>query len=66
MLGLGEAAAFFGGPIIRDSKAFRSGTGEILRHTYSGSFLPLRSQADFECRARIRACRRRRLEVNGS
>ena len=29
MLGLGEAAAFFGGPMIRDSKAFRSGTGEF-------------------------------------
>ena len=30
MLGLGEAAAFFGGSMIRDPKAFRSGTGEIF------------------------------------
>ena len=30
MLGVDEAAAFFGGSMIRDSKTFRSGTGEIL------------------------------------
>ena len=30
MLGVDEAAAFFGGSMIRDSKIFRSGTGEIL------------------------------------
>ena len=28
--GLDEAAAFLGGSMIRDSKAFRSGTGEIF------------------------------------
>ena len=30
MLGLDEAAAFFGRSIIRDSKAFKSDTGEIF------------------------------------
>ena len=41
MLGLGEAAAFFGGSMIRDSEALRSGTGEILRRTYSGNSVAL-------------------------
>ena len=30
MLGLDEVAAFFGGSIVRDPKAFRSGTGKIF------------------------------------
>ena len=30
MVGLDEAAAFFGGLMIRDPNAFRSGTGEIF------------------------------------
>ena len=30
MLGLDEAAAFFGGSMIRDSKALRRGTGKIF------------------------------------
>ena len=30
MLGLGEASAFSGGSMIRDPKAFRSGTGETF------------------------------------
>ena len=41
MLGLGEAAACFGGSMIQDSKALRSGTGEILHRTYSGNLLAL-------------------------
>ena len=39
MLELGEAAAFFGGSMIRDSKAFRSDTGEILRRMCSSNSL---------------------------
>ena len=36
--GLGEAAAVFGGSMIRDSKACKSSMGEIIRRLYSGQF----------------------------
>ena len=39
MLGLGEAAAFFGGSMIRDLKAFRRAVrAKYLCRTYSGQF----------------------------
>ena len=43
MLELDEAAAFFGGSMIRDSKAFRSGMAKYLRRTHSGQSLALRN-----------------------
>ena len=38
MLGLDDTAAFFGGSVVRDSKAFRRAVRAKLRRAYSGQF----------------------------
>ena len=66
MLGLDEAAAFFGRSMIRDPKASRSGTGEIFTPCQDKN-MPSKAARDYRsCRDERKSCRPGRLEVIGS